>query len=118
MTVAVGMCTIVDNWTAFLDTVRMVEIVRSQTFVRWLKRLKDRRAIAKIVQRIDRLSLGNFGDVKSVGGGVSELRIDYGPGYRLYFVQRGNGEIVILLCGGTKKQQNADIARAQAMAKK
>ena len=95
----------------------MVEIVRTQTFVRWLKRLKDRRAIAKIVQRIDRLSLGNFGDVKSVAGGVSELRIDYGPGYRLYFTRRQNGEIVILLCGGTKKRQDADIARAQAMAR-
>ncbi|ASK87981.1 type II toxin-antitoxin system RelE/ParE family toxin [Sphingorhabdus sp. SMR4y] len=95
----------------------MVEIVRSQTFVHWLKRLKDRRAIAKIVQRIDRLSLGNFGDVKSVGGGVSELRVDHGPGYRLYFARRQNGEIVILLCGGTKKRQNADIAGAQEMAR-
>ena len=96
----------------------MFEIVRTQTFVSWLRLLKDRRAIAKIVQRIDRLSLGNFGDVKSVGGGVSEVRIDYGPGYRLYFTRRQNGEIVILLCGGTKKRQHADIARAQAMAKK
>ena len=112
------MFTIVDNRTAVPDSEPMVEIVRTQTFVQWLKRLKDRRAIAKIVQRIDRMSLGNFGDAKSVGAGVSELRIDHGPGYRLYFTRRRNGEIVILLCGGTKKRQDADIARAQAMAQK
>ncbi|MEQ8742766.1 type II toxin-antitoxin system RelE/ParE family toxin [Parasphingorhabdus sp.] len=94
----------------------MVEIIRTHAFVRWLNGLKDQRTVARILQRIDRLSLGNFGDAKSVGGGVSELRIDYGPGYRLYFARRRNGEIVILLCGGTKKQQNVDIARAQAMA--
>ena len=61
--------------------------------------------------------MGNLGDVKPIGGGVSEARIDYGPGYRLYFVQRSGGEIVILLCGGTKKRQHADVARAKAMAK-
>jgi len=94
----------------------MVEIIRTHAFVRWLNGLKDQRTVARILQRIDRLSLGNFGDAKSVGGGVSELLIDYGPGYRLYFARRRNGEIVILLCGGTKKQQNVDIARAQAMA--
>jgi len=96
----------------------MVDIIRTHVFVRWLSQLKDRKAVAKIVQRIDRLSLGNFGDAKSVGGGVSELRIDHGPGYRLYFARRRNGEIVILLCGGTKKRQNMDIARAQAMAER
>ena len=96
----------------------MVEIIRTQIFVRWLNRLRDQGAVARILQRIDRLSLGNFGDVKSVGGGVSELRISHGPGYRLYFARRQNGDIVILLCGGTKKRQNVDIARAQAMAAK
>ena len=96
----------------------MTRIVRTKVFVRWLGKLKDQEAIARIVKRIDRLSFGNLGDVKSVGGKVSELRIDYGPGYRLYFTQRRNGEIVILLCGGTKRRQNEDIAKAQSMAKK
>ena len=107
-----------DIGTGLRDTGQMVDIIRTQIFVRWLNRLKDQRAVARIVQRIDRLSLGNFGDAKPVGGGVSELRIDHGPGYRLYFARRRNGQIVILLCGGTKKRQNVDIARARAMAEK
>lgn len=85
-------------------------------FEGWLDGLKDLRAIARIEVRLRRLSLGHLGDVKSLGDGVSELRIDYGPGYRLYFTRRGE-RIVILLCGGDKKRQGDDIARAKQMAK-
>jgi len=95
----------------------MIEIVRTEVFDRWARKLKDRSALARISVCIRKMSLGNLGDVKPVGGGVSEARIDYGPGYRLYFVRRSCGEIVILLCGGTKKRQGRDIARAKAMAK-
>ena len=94
----------------------MVQIVRTGVYERWVRKLKDRHAVARISVAIRKISLGNLGDVKPVGGGVSEIRIDYGPGYRLYFVRRRNGEIVILLCGGTKKRQGADIARAKEMA--
>jgi putative addiction module killer protein len=74
----------------------------------------DRRAAARIVDRLKRASDGNFGDVKPAGSGVSEMRIDYGPGYRVYFFRRGK-QLVILLCGGDKKTQNADIAQAVRM---
>ncbi|MEN8983189.1 MAG: type II toxin-antitoxin system RelE/ParE family toxin [Planktotalea arctica] len=74
------------------------------------------RAVARIEVRLRRLSLGHLGDAKSLGDGVSEMRIDYGPGYRLYFTLRGE-RIVILLCGGDKKRQSGDIARAKQMAK-
>ena len=76
--------------------------------------MRDRQARARIVARIRRLSLGNPGDVKPVGSGVSEMRIDYGPGYRVYFTQRGE-VVVILLCGGDKRTQDRDIAHAIAM---
>ncbi len=94
----------------------MIEIRQSETFAEWLDGLRDERARAKINVRIRRLSLGNPGDVKSVGEGVGELRIDYGPGYRLYFVQRG-AQLVVLLCGGDKTTQARDIESAKAMAK-
>ena len=80
----------------------MVEVRRTRIFAEWLAALRDRNARARIEIRIDRLALGNPGDVKPVGGGVSELRIAYGPGYRVYFVQRGD-LLVILLCGGDKQ---------------
>ncbi|WP_375569692.1 type II toxin-antitoxin system RelE/ParE family toxin [Seohaeicola saemankumensis] len=78
--------------------------------------MKDVRAVARIEVRLRRLSLGHLGDAKSLGDGVSEIRIDYGPGYRLYFTRRGE-RIVILLCGGDKKRQSDDIARAKQLAK-
>lgn len=78
----------------------------------WLEGLKDRQTRAKIRVRLNRIRLGNFGDCKSVGGGVSELRIQYGAGYRVYFGRKGN-TIVILLCGGDKHSQDKDIALAQ-----
>jgi putative addiction module killer protein len=81
-------------------------------FEEWLKRLKDRQARAKIQTRIIRLRLGNMGDAKAVGEGVQELRIDYGPGYRLYFGQ-GGSTTVLLLCGGDKGTQAADIKKAK-----
>jgi len=86
-------------------------ILKSGTFDAWFSRLRDRRAIARIAARIDRLALGNPGDVKQVGAGVSEMRIDYGPGYRVYFTQRGS-TVVVILCGGDKRTQTADIKRA------
>ena len=89
----------------------MHEILKSETFDRWFSGLKDRQAKSRIAARIDRLSLGNPGDVKPVGSGVSEMRIDYGPGYRVYFTQRGP-IIIVILCGGDKRTQAADIKRA------
>jgi putative addiction module killer protein len=77
--------------------------------------LKDRQAMARIAARIDRLALANPGDVKPVGSGISEMRIDYGPGYRVYFVQRGSA-VLVILCGGDKKTQAADIKRAVKIA--
>jgi putative addiction module killer protein len=94
----------------------MLEVRQTDTFVNWLRALKDAKAVARIAARVRRLELGNLGDVKAVGEGVSELRIDYGPGYRIYFVQQGN-TVVILLCGGDKRTQNKDIRTAKQMAK-
>lgn len=93
----------------------MLTVRRTAEFSGWLKNLRDIRARAKVISRIDRLALGNAGDVKAVGEGVSELRINYGPGYRVYFVQRGD-EYVVLLCGGDKASQDADIKRAKKLA--
>jgi putative addiction module killer protein len=94
----------------------VVDIRQTDVFARWLAGLRDDRAQARINARIRRLSLGNPGDVKPVGGGVSEMRIDYGPGYRVYFTQR-DATIVILLVGGDKKTQDKDIAAARAIAR-
>lgn len=92
----------------------MTTIRTTPHFDAWLSGLRDRQARQRIAIRIDRLALGNFGDVKPVGEGVSELRIDYGPGYRVYLIQRGD---VILLCGGDKTTQSRDIAWAKDLAK-
>ncbi len=85
-------------------------------FAAWFAGLRDREARARITVRIRRLSLGNPGDVRPVGNGVSEMRIDYGPGYRVYFVRRGD-TLVVLLCGGDKRGQDRDIARALELAR-
>ncbi len=90
----------------------MVLIRKTNLFMKWLTELRDQKAIARIQIRIDRLALGNPGDVRPVGSGISEMRIDYGPGYRVYFSQRGP-EIVILLCGGDKTTQTSDIEKAK-----
>lgn len=95
----------------------MIEIRQTDEFSKWLKRLKDANAKARINVRIRRLEItGNFGDAKFVGNGVSELRIDYGPGYRVYFTQRGS-EIILLLLGGDKSTQQRDIEHAKALSK-
>ncbi len=91
---------------------QVYQLAEHPVFARWFGSLRDDRAIAKIADRLKRASNGNFGDHRSVKGGVFEMRIDYGPGYRVYFFQRGK-ELVILLCGGDKRTQNADIAKAK-----
>jgi putative addiction module killer protein len=94
----------------------MFVVEKTDVFLKWLRGLNDVRAIARIQIRIDRLSLGNVGDVKAVGEGISEMRIDYGPGYRVYFRKTGK-TILLLLCGGDKNSQVADIKTAKRMAK-
>ena len=89
----------------------MIEVRQTEVYARWFRKLRDRQARARINARIRRLSLGNTGDVRPVGEGVSELRIDYGPGYRVYFVQQDQS-LALLLIGGDKSTQNRDIARA------
>jgi putative addiction module killer protein len=92
------------------------EVRKTEEFVRWLDELRDIRARARVLVRIERVVAGNFGDSKPVGQGISELRIDYGPGYRVYFTKRGQ-RIVILLVGGDKSGQAADIKTAIRLAK-
>ena len=92
----------------------MFEIIQSETFKRWRDGIKDRQALARINARIRRLAGGNPGDVKPVRAGVSELRIDYGPGYRVYFIRRGP-LVIVLLAGGDKRTQDVDIERAIAI---
>ncbi|HEY3777549.1 MAG TPA: type II toxin-antitoxin system RelE/ParE family toxin [Rhizomicrobium sp.] len=94
----------------------MIEVRQTEVFTDWFAGLRDRRARARITARIRRLSLGNPGDAKPVGGGVSEMRIDYGPGYRVYFVRRGE-VLFLLLCGGDKQTQGRDITRALELAR-
>jgi putative addiction module killer protein len=95
----------------------MLEIIKSDEFLKWFQQLRDQRVRAKIDTRILRLGLGNPGDVRAVGAGISEMRIDYGPGYRVYYIKQG--EIVaILLCGGDKTTQRDDITSAMDIAQK
>jgi putative addiction module killer protein len=89
----------------------MLQVLATPTFNEWISGLQDEKAKARVAARIDRLASGNAGDVKPVGQGVSELRIHYGPGYRVYFQQRGK-TVAVLLCGGDKRTQAADIKRA------
>ncbi len=94
----------------------MVTIRETLEFADWLTKLKDVQVRARIARRIYRLREGNTGDVKPVGEGISELRIDYGPGYRVYFIQEGK-VVIVLLCGGDKSSQSRDIAKAKTLAK-
>lgn len=94
----------------------MLEVLQSSTYQKWFKRLLDPQAQARIDARIRRLSLGNAGDSKAVGSRIRELRIDYGPGYRVYFMQSGL-RLIVLLCGGDKTTQPSDIKRAEEIPK-
>jgi putative addiction module killer protein len=94
----------------------MIEIRKTEIFAKWLDGLPDIRARARILAGIERLAAGNPGDIKAVGEGISELRIDYGPGYRVYYVKHGL-ELVILLAGGDKKTQTRDIKTALRLAR-
>lgn len=93
-----------------------IEVRQTARFASWLAGLRDIRAKAKILKRIDRAASGNLGDVATIGAGVSEMRIFYGPGYRLYFAQRGTS-LILLLCGGDKSTQRSDILEAKKMAR-
>lgn len=93
----------------------MIDVRETVDFTNWLAALSDLRARLQIVRRIERIAAGNFGDAKSVGGAVKELRIDYGPGYRVYYTRRGD-TVVILLCGGDKRTQSKDIRKAKEIA--
>ena len=92
-----------------------MQIHRTAEFATWLSDLRDRQGRAKILARIDRLEEGNPGKTRSVGAGVVEMKIDFGPGYRVYYVQRGD-VVIVLLCGGDKSTQDNDIQRAKALA--
>ncbi len=94
----------------------MIEVRKTEVYARWLDRLRDARARARVLVRIERLAAGNPGDVRPVGEGVSELRIDYGPGYRVYFKKQGR-TIVVLLAGGDKGTQRQDIETALRLAR-
>ena len=93
----------------------MIPIQQTQTYAKWFAGVRDRVTRARIDIRIRRLSLGNAGDTKPVGEGVSELRVDHGPGYRIYFIQRGE-VVIVLLAGGDKSTQDKDIRNAKALA--
>lgn len=98
-----------------LDTVKVLyEIRQTDVFSQWLTRLRDKKALARIIARLESARLGNLGDVKSVGGGVREMRIHVGPGYRIYFVQTGQ-VVLLLLCGGDKATQRRDIEKAKTL---
>lgn len=94
----------------------MLEVRKTEVYARWLDGLRDVRARARVLVRVERLAAGNPGDVRPVGEGVSEMRIDYGPGYRVYFKRQG-GAVVVLLAGGDKRTQATDIATALGLAR-
>jgi putative addiction module killer protein len=99
-----------ENWSG-----AMLQIHRTEEFVAWMNNLRDRQGVAKILSRIDRLEEGNPGKTRSVGSGIVEMKIDFGPGYRVYYVQRGE-VVIVLLCAGDKSTQSKDILRAKAVA--
>jgi putative addiction module killer protein len=113
--VVADMPTTVDTLPTIVYAPPMFEIIASKTFTTWLQGLRDQRAVARINARLRRVSTGNLGDVVSVGEGVSEMRIFYGPGYRLYFIRQGVA-LIVLLCGGDKSTQAHDIEHAKALA--
>jgi putative addiction module killer protein len=90
------------------------EIRQTDVFTQWLIRLRDKKALARIIARIESARLGNLGDVKSVGGGVREMRVHVGPGYRIYFIQTGR-VVLLLLCGGDKATQRRDVEKAKSL---
>ena len=92
----------------------MPQVIQTEAFRDWLGGLKDRRAVARVLVRLERIAGGNLGDVKPVGAGVSEARVDYGPGYRLYFASHGQ-TLIVLLIGGDKSTQDKDIKSAKAL---
>ena len=92
----------------------MIEVIESATFKRWIRGLRDRNAVARINARLRNVSLGNVGDAKPVGGGIFEMRVHRGPGYRLYFLREGT--TVVVLCGGDKGSQQRDVERAGRVA--
>jgi len=94
----------------------MIQLIKTRSFDKWLSGLRDFSVQSRIAARLDRLAMGNPGDVKPAGGGISELRINYGPGYRVYFMQRGP-ILIVLLCGGDKSSQASDSKRAKALAR-
>lgn len=94
-----------------------MKVLRTEEFADWLTGMRDRQGRAKILARIDRLEDGNPGKTRSVGSGVVEMRIDFGPGYRIYYIQRGD-ELVLLLCGGDKSTQSAEIRLAKVLAER
>lgn len=95
----------------------MTEVLQSDEFAAWLSGLRDIKARVRIISRISRMESGNLGDCEPVGEGLSEARIHYGPGYRLYFMQRGKA-IIVLLCGGDKRSQEKDIKKAKQIAQR
>ena len=106
----------VDNPPPVLYEGQIVPFQRTPQFDKWLRTLRDRLARSRIVDRLDRLAFGNVGDAKSVGDGVFELRFAYGPGYRLYYMWKGD-KLILLLLGGDKDSQARDIAQAKTLAK-
>ena len=106
---------VVDTKAVVIYKLQMFAVRQTEIFAKWLSDLADPRAVERIALRLVRLQSGLLGDVKPVGEGISELRIDYGPGYRVYFVQRGR-VVVVLLCGGSKRTQRQDINQAKTLA--
>jgi len=107
--------TVVDTMCILFHTSAVIDVIQSDEFKHWLKKLKDKAATIRIAARIQRMGLGNMGDCKGVGGGLLEARIHCGAGYRLYFIRCGS-EVVVLLCGGDKSSQQKDIVNAQHIA--
>lgn len=112
----ITMVTPVDMLSLIRYIPAMTTVQMTLEFSDWLRSLKDRRARKIVIGRIDRAAFGNKGKVKELGQGLAEMKIDYGPGYRLYFIERG-AELIILLCGGDKSSQDRDIAKARKIAK-